>query len=127
MSRGEPMELIMDKITTAITDIYDAGYRRGFDIASWQDLPDIGAKTDRSVDYEGIKIIKDIDDAHSYFSMLCICAEENNRSYSPFEFTAKEINDLDYSDEAWTAFDEGINAGFEANWKSRADQYYGDI
>lgn len=36
-------------------------------------------------------------------------AEENGRQYSPFEFTAKEINNRPWSDSAWEAFQEGID------------------
>ena len=39
-------------------------------------------------------------------------AEENGRQYSPFEFTAKAINDLPWSDDAWEAFQEGIDEVF---------------
>ena len=41
-------------------------------------------------------------------------AEENDRQYSPFEFTACELNRLPWSDEAWTAYDEGIAEGISS-------------
>lgn len=44
-------------------------------------------------------------------------AQDNKRQYSPFEFTAKALNDADNSEEAWAAFDQGISDAFEAGWK----------
>lgn len=43
-------------------------------------------------------------------------AEDNSRQYSPFEFTAKAINDMEDSEAAWELFQEGINAAFEHGW-----------
>lgn len=39
-------------------------------------------------------------------------AEENGRQYSPFEFTAHAINSLPWFDDAWDAFQEGIDEVF---------------
>ena len=41
-------------------------------------------------------------------------AEENDRQYSSFEFTAYELNRLPWSDEAWTAYDKGIVEGISS-------------
>jgi len=48
-------------------------------------------------------------------------AESHGRQYSPFEFTASEINTLEEfdSDDAWQAFDDGIAAGIEDNITAR--------
>ena len=43
-------------------------------------------------------------------------AEENSRQFSPFEFTAHELNEAPNSEEAWEAFDEGIADAFKAGW-----------
>ena len=45
-------------------------------------------------------------------------AEDNSRQFSPFEFTAKAINDTEDPDANWEAFDEGIAAAFEHAWKT---------
>ncbi len=40
-------------------------------------------------------------------------SEENSRQYSPFEFTAYELNAGKYPDELWATFEEGITEAFE--------------
>lgn len=108
-------------------EIYDAGYDRGFSIASWQDLPEIGEKLPRHIDYIGIGEIQDLNDAREAFLMLCSEAEDNNRQFTPFEFTARDLNDLDQDEtldfEPWDMFNDGISDGFYANWQSRVDYY----
>jgi hypothetical protein len=39
-------------------------------------------------------------------------AEENYRTYSPFEFFTKDLNEREDSDDAWEAYDEGISRAF---------------
>ena len=47
-------------------------------------------------------------------------AEENGRQFSPFEFTAHDLNeDEDRADGLWEAFDAGISAGVEAEARRR--------
>ena len=45
--------------------------------------------------------------------------EENDRQYSPFEFTANELNDLDDDPECefepWETFSDGMNQELEEN------------
>lgn len=41
-------------------------------------------------------------------------AEDFNRSYTPFELTAKEINESSDPDECWEAYDEGIAEGIDS-------------
>lgn len=50
-------------------------------------------------------------------------AEENGRQYSPFELVAHEINSLPWSEDAWEAFQEGIDEVF-ADMPSREDADY---
>ena len=48
-------------------------------------------------------------------------SESNSRQFSPFEMTAKEINDSEYPDELWEAFDSGISEGILTtmeNWQA---------
>lgn len=42
--------------------------------------------------------------------------EDNSRQYSPWEFTAKAINDMENSEVAWEIYEEGIAAAFEHGW-----------
>jgi hypothetical protein len=44
-------------------------------------------------------------------------AEDNCRQYSPFEFSAKLLNDMEDSDRAWECFDAGITAAFRHYWE----------
>jgi hypothetical protein len=43
----------------------------------------------------------------------CFESEENARQYTPFEFTASEINGTENSEDYWQSFDEGIAEGIE--------------
>ena len=43
-------------------------------------------------------------------------AESNKRQFSPFEFTAKALNDMEDSERGWEIFEEGISAAFEHGW-----------
>lgn len=110
---------------------YQRGKERGKNISSWIDLPEIGDRIDKFLDYIGIgDRIETVEDASEYFSVLCSEAESNGRDYSPFEFTASEINSLDIEGEegdseiAWNAFDEGISEAFEAEWEKRSKDFY---
>lgn len=110
--------------TTATTDeIREAGIKRGYNVASWQDLPEIGDTLPRDVDWVGIGTVDDVNDAAEAFGMLAHAAEEHDRCFSPFEFTAKEINDRDDADDAWEAFDAGIQDGIAKCWEERKGYY----
>ena len=98
-----------------LSGIYLAGFQRGYNAASWQDVPDIGSKLPRHVDYQGIGEIEDSSDQADALQMLASEAESNGRDFSPFEFTAKELNDREDSEDAWEAFDCGISDGILAN------------
>lgn len=47
----------------------------------------------------------------------CYEIEQNDRQNSPFEFTAKEINDSEFPDEIWECFDSGIWDGIYRYWR----------
>ena len=63
--------------------------------------------------------------------MLCFAAELNARCYSPWEFAAKELNDLDEThgegarDKAWAAYDEGVNLAIEHDLEGYTPEDYG--
>lgn len=101
-----------------ISDIYLAGYSRGWNCASWQDIPDIGIKLPSHVDYQVGKI-SDASDQADALQMLASEAESNGRDFSPFDFTAHELNEREDSEDAWEAFDSGIADGISANVASR--------
>ena len=53
--------------------------------------------------------------------MLCHDVEQNQRAFSPFEFTAKEFNSHENPEEAWEAYETGLQLGFEKNYSERAN------
>lgn len=91
-----------------LDDIREDGKKRGESIANniaIEDMPRIG---------EGDITIED--DVKDEFMSNCSEAEENNRQFTPFEFIAKEINEREDADDAWSEFDDGIQEGFEKVW-----------
>lgn len=101
----------------AISEIYLAGYSRGWNCASWQDIPGIGSTV--HTDADGKVEVEDENDQADAMSSLAFEAESNGRDFSPFEFTAKELNDREDSEDAWEAFEAGISDGISANIASR--------
>lgn len=106
-------------------EVYELGLNRGFSIASWNDLPNIGDSIPRELDWIGVDKVTEIEDAFEFFMSICSTAESNNREYTPFEFTCKDLNELEekVDFEVWETYEKGIHAGFEKNWKSRLDYY----
>lgn len=96
-------------------EAYKLGHQRGWNIASWQDMPEIGETLPRHIDWVGVGTIETVEDQIEAFEMICSEAESNDRCYTPFEFTAKEINDHgERADELWEQFDNGIWNGVHA-------------
>ena len=102
-------------------EVYDLGYQRGYNIASWQDIPDIGDKVPKEIDWVGISIIHDENDIQETLSMQAHASEENDRSFSSFEITAKTLNDLEETTdfEPWAVFESGIHKGIIDNFLER--------
>ena len=98
-----------------LSEIYLSGFERGYSAASWQDLPEIGSKLPRHIDYQGIGEIETEQDQADALQMLASESESNSRDFSPFEYTAHELNEREDSEDAWEAFDEGISDGILAN------------
>lgn len=46
-------------------------------------------------------------------------AESNSRSYSPWEFTAKEFNESRDPDGVWEQYERGVEIGINKAWKER--------
>lgn len=95
---------------------YENGFARGYNCASWQDLPEIGSKIWTESDG---KVTVDEDNQWDVVQDLAFQSESNDRDYSPFEFTAHEFNSPDDSEELWEAFDSGIADGISANIADR--------
>lgn len=77
-----------------LQDAYRRGWNHGHGIAC-HNVPSIGDKVSPCVDWVGIGRTVDAENIREYHSLLCFAAEENSRSYSPFEFTAREFNSAD--------------------------------
>lgn len=75
-----------------LADAYKRGWDHGHDIAC-HNVPSLGDKIDRSIDYVGIGSTVDAENIREYHELLCHAAADNSRSYSPFEFTAHEFNE----------------------------------
>ena len=116
--------MLIPEENATLEAIRECGYDHGHNLASWQDLPDIGDTVPRDIDWIGIETVESRDDAAEFFSMLCRAADESCRQYSPFELVCQALNAREDSDEAWTAYDEGMQRGFEDNWTARAGDYY---
>ena len=103
-----------------INEIKALGYERGWNIASWQDMPEIGTEIPKHVDWLGIGVISSVNDQIDAWEMLISESESNDRCYSPFEFTASAINARDEkygegaASEGWNAFDNAIEKGVRA-------------
>lgn len=95
-------------------EAFSLGYDRGWNCASWTDMPDIGTTLPKHVDWEGIGLISTVADQISAWELLCGEAESNGRQFSPFEFTAQAINESRDPDGYWERFDAGIESGMRA-------------
>ena len=104
-----------------VQDAYLRGFDRGYNCASWINLPEIGAKV--WTDSDGYLIV-DADNMWDIVGALAGDGESNDRQFSPFEFTASEFNgNEELSEELWDAFDNGINEGINANVRERSEAY----
>jgi hypothetical protein len=121
-----------ERRTMTRQEIFEKGFDRGFSIASWMELPRIGDNVPKELDWIGIEKVESVSDAGEVFIMYCQASEDNGRSYSPFEFTAKELNnlqeELDESEgewfDVWEVYEDGIEQGFLENWQQRSKDFY---
>lgn len=102
-----------------LSEVYLSGFSRGYNCASWQDIPEIGSRLPRHIDYQGIGEIESEADQADALQMLASESESQGRDFSPFEFTAHELNEREDSEDAWQAYDEGISDGILANIAAR--------
>jgi hypothetical protein len=96
-------------------DIRNEGFRRGQNVASWTDMPEIGTKLPRDVDWVGIGVVIEANQYEAW-EMLCGEAESNDRQFSPFEQTARDLNEMAESKpyDVWEVYEAGIQAGIAA-------------
>lgn len=104
---------------------YNMGKEHGYSVASWNDLPELGDKIEKTIDWIGLGETVTLENVAEYFSVICHEAEDNSRQYSPFEFTAHDINECKNSDVLWDEFERGIDKGISDNWNERKEYYNG--
>lgn len=104
--------------------IWQSGFDRGQCVASWMDIPNIGEVLPKHIDWLGIGTIEHEHEQADAFFMLCHDAEENGRDFSPFEFTARELNELQESKDydVWEVFEAGILAEWNERKPTREDR-----
>jgi len=96
-------------------EIRDMGYERGWNIASWQEMPAIGTNIRNDLDWVGYSVV-DADNQIDVWLMLCGEAESHGRDFSPWEQTAHALNEVAESKpyDVWQVYDDAIYAGFKA-------------
>lgn len=102
-------------------NIYRAGWAHGHGFAC-HNVPKVGETY--WFDHVG-KITCNADNIRELHEVACFAAEENSRQYSPFEMIAHEINDSEYSEELWEAFDSGLSDAIRNDLASYTDEDYG--
>lgn len=95
-------------------DVRASGFMRGWNVASWQNMQAIGDSIPIGCDYYNGDRRVTAENQIDIFIIACGDAESNDRDFSPFEFTAHDINESNNPDSMWEAFDAGINAGIAA-------------
>jgi len=88
-------------------EAFAAGYDHAHGIAC-HNVPRIGEEY--WTESDGRVTPETAEEAAELHASLCYEAEMNARCYSPWEYTAKEINDLDdfEAESAWQAYDAGV-------------------
>lgn len=114
-----------------LSSAYRAGWNHGHGIAC-HNVPELGSKL--FVDDMG-RVTVDAENISDVHQSLCFSAESNSRQYSPFEFTAHELNSLGEDDEAeeqeatseeaWEAFESGVSDSIFADLATYTDEDYG--
>jgi hypothetical protein len=94
-------------------EIMTAGFERGYDVAKNIDLFDIGDYVDGYILGKGNRIMVTVDNWMDIHINLAGIAEDNGRSYSPFEFLAGELNEMSdkKSYDVWSVFEESVLKG----------------
>ena len=95
---------------------YRLGWNHGHGIAC-HNVPAVGDRICPSIDWLGLGKTVTPENIAEYHEALCFAAESASREYSPFEFTAHELNELEDSDDLWCAFESGVSDSIHADLK----------
>ena len=93
-------------------EAYLKGWRHGHGIAC-HNVPSIGDRIDRSVDWVGLGARVDSENLTQYHAALCYAAAETSRcqnshgSFAPLDFIAHEFNTSRNTEALWDAFEAG--------------------
>jgi hypothetical protein len=120
-----PLEYSSNQTLTAA---YRIGWNTGHGIAC-HNVPTLGEEV-RSDSLGRITInAENIRDVHQE---ACFEAEMSGRDFSPFEFIARDFNELGEgsgdepsSDEAWEAYEQGVSDAIAADLATYSDEDYG--
>lgn len=98
-------------------EAYLLGWNHGNGIAC-HNVPTIGDKICRSVDYDGLGDTVTAENIAEYHELCCFAAADNSRQYSPFEFVAHRFNSDERDHERlWEAFEAGTAASIAEDLK----------
>ena len=95
--------------------IFNMGVHRGFNIATYTGT--LGEPPKNAKPYDPDEVLS-VDELKEIFFSQCSDAESGNRDFSPFEFTAAELNRWEEAAdfEVWDSYDAGIQEGFNLVW-----------
>lgn len=108
------------------SDVYSMGFERGQSIAKHVPWIEKGPIEDTNAAREvGVVEVESLADAEMLFYHWASESESINRDYSPFEWTAKELNDLNEKVEwdVWDVYNEAIQEGFKKVWTDAEKTY----
>lgn len=92
---------------------YQEGYNNGYRAALYCDV-NVDDQENAGCNCKRGKICPDCLSVAAYES------EINARDFSPWEFTAHDINESEYSEDLWGEYDRGVTSGIKAGTKERA-------
>lgn len=105
--------------TCTLDQLKELADEYGYNVASWQDVPERGQSVPKDIGWIGVDEIEDIHDAENVMEMMAQEAESNSRQFSPNEFWIAAVNEREDSDEAWDIIEEGICNGIHRNISER--------
>ena len=102
-------------------EIVGSGLYRGYSIGNNIDVIDIGDYVDGRFADESKNVKVTTDNWHDVHENIAYECESNDRSFSPFEHTAHDINQYEdkFDRDAWGEFDEAITRGIRKALKKR--------
>lgn len=123
------MEIITPRMAERIRlldDAYNSGLRHGHGLAC-HNVPSLGDKICRSVDWEGLGPVVTPGNIRDYHSALCHASADLSRCYTPFEFLANRFNSCEImdSESLWSAFERGTEESIAADLATYDDESYG--